>query len=659
VAGEPETVGGQPSDIQPAVNNEIDAIASRLESCGYDICRVESGTLEELRLKLSDPLLRHRIVIVHYAGHSNANAILLRGKTGEVAELTPEVFNVQLADAPNIVLMFLNGCDSLPQLTRYNAMDIGRKDFAFLGNSAPVGSQVAADFAIFFYDELADGLTIFNAASRARGNLSQKHSERALETVVLKYGLQGKFTLADGPAAIHSSVYSDAKRVGVSSLFSKYLFCVVLIATLSAFAAHSEFLGLSSPAFQSAFSLKPNETFRFLIETNGMVSSKVDPDDLDLMNQIYGQKAPPDLTHLAKSCAPEATAADAPATIGIDQRVADHIERELQDVSARYGYLVEIARSILLAATLGLFFAYCSTEVGVPRGWPLLTRGEFGQFRRNFFGKSIIALVVLGSIFLIYYHAFIGPANLAKWEVGDRAWTERRWTLLHCFPEIWGNAWGTAEGKWEHFDRGGSAAFFRMYTLPYLFYLPYSFINFVGLLIPILYLVVMFVRASRFWLTNASESASIRLKALVVKGAEQQVEERRGELVARLTHVNRLGRRFVGSFAWLLLVLAIVEIFEAAVGIDTLATMARIWAIIAVVILAAASALFALLYIELTGQKNRIYDLSIVQEIPLPDDVRAAIDRLPAIFSVETIIVLALAIAGIAVSTAAILIGVT
>jgi hypothetical protein len=124
----------------------------------------DSATLKDL----TDMLMAHTegVGFFHYAGHADSSEILLEGGGGNakgIAQL--------LGEQPDLKLVFLNGCSTKGQVELLFAAGVK----AVIATSRPINDPKAKDFAVAFYEALANKRTIKRAFDLAKGVLEAKY----------------------------------------------------------------------------------------------------------------------------------------------------------------------------------------------------------------------------------------------------------------------------------------------------------------------------------------------------------------------------------------------------------------------------------------------------------------------------------------------------
>ncbi len=124
----------------------------------------DSATLKDV----TDMLMAHSdgVGFFHYAGHAGSAEIFLEGGIANakgIAQL--------LGEQPDLKLVFLNGCSTKGQVETLFAAGVK----AVIATSRPIEDPKAKDFAVAFYEALANKRTIKRAFDLAKGVLEAKY----------------------------------------------------------------------------------------------------------------------------------------------------------------------------------------------------------------------------------------------------------------------------------------------------------------------------------------------------------------------------------------------------------------------------------------------------------------------------------------------------
>ena len=164
-------------DLLKAESRDIQAALRPLEKKQY------------IRVKADDNLTADDIIqflinypdelgIFHYGGHANGAKLQLEGgdaNAGGLAKL--------LGEQKNLKLVFLNGCSTKAQVKLLLAAGVK----AVIATSAPIADTKAKDFAVTFYDALANRRTVQRAFDMARNALELKY--RKVPTIKMTRGM--------------------------------------------------------------------------------------------------------------------------------------------------------------------------------------------------------------------------------------------------------------------------------------------------------------------------------------------------------------------------------------------------------------------------------------------------------------------------------------
>ncbi len=124
----------------------------------YGIHREEFLELDTMAQYLSS--YRNDIYLFHFAGHASQEALLLSDREAGATGI-----GTMLARQENLGLVFLNGCSTKDQV----AFLLDKGVPAVIATSAPINDTRAKDFAVQFYQALADGHDIGGSFDMAQG----------------------------------------------------------------------------------------------------------------------------------------------------------------------------------------------------------------------------------------------------------------------------------------------------------------------------------------------------------------------------------------------------------------------------------------------------------------------------------------------------------
>jgi WD40 repeat protein/DNA-directed RNA polymerase subunit K/omega len=118
---------------------------------------------------------QQRLVLLHFAGHSNSDILQL-----DDGELHIRGLAEKLGACPHLQLVVLNGCQNAAQVHALRAAKVP----AVIGTNAPIGDQTATEFTQTFYLALAKrGLSVADAFTQAKQDVetSKGQSFRSLD----------------------------------------------------------------------------------------------------------------------------------------------------------------------------------------------------------------------------------------------------------------------------------------------------------------------------------------------------------------------------------------------------------------------------------------------------------------------------------------------
>lgn len=152
-----------------------DLLSPHHDKQAIEIYREENATLETATKAITR--FRERIVIFHYGGHADGERLHFEGG-GAHAEGLAEL----IGSLPNIQLVFLNGCATMPQVKKLLAQGVP----AVIATAVPIDDKKAVHFAEFFYGALAQQHTIGDAYKLAVRYLRAKYGGDFGATIVKK-----------------------------------------------------------------------------------------------------------------------------------------------------------------------------------------------------------------------------------------------------------------------------------------------------------------------------------------------------------------------------------------------------------------------------------------------------------------------------------------
>ena len=135
------------------------------EAVDRGLCELEvrpNATLDEI-----DQVFTHhgrRVAIFHYAGHAGPNGLLLESSSGEARLAHAEGLARFLGRQGGLQLVVLNGCSTRPQVAELLESGVP----SVVATARPIIDEVAREFAVAFYSQLAVGRNLRDAFELAR-----------------------------------------------------------------------------------------------------------------------------------------------------------------------------------------------------------------------------------------------------------------------------------------------------------------------------------------------------------------------------------------------------------------------------------------------------------------------------------------------------------
>ncbi|MCA9538520.1 MAG: formylglycine-generating enzyme family protein [Myxococcales bacterium] len=118
------------------------------------------------------------IVIFHYGGHAQPDALLLEDDAGHAVAANATGVAERLGQLPALALVFLNGCTTGPQVQAMQA----HCAVPIIATDVAIRDGVACDFAYRFYDDLSRGRSIAAAYASAESRIRAALSDPAAAT---------------------------------------------------------------------------------------------------------------------------------------------------------------------------------------------------------------------------------------------------------------------------------------------------------------------------------------------------------------------------------------------------------------------------------------------------------------------------------------------
>ena len=460
------------------LRDEVKAIRQDLREAGFQVITLTSPTLESIKSLLSSPRFRDRVCIFHYAGHANGKGVILQGNDGEMAYM--QGFAKLLKHQQALRLVFMNGCLTHDHLLHFDGM---QDNLTLVVTRAYIRDGAATQFAMSFYNALKSS-NVNRAFDEAEGALQAANElpqdvmrlphdvaemqtddtskSKPLSVIDRKsagpsrawpWMLTGsrEFHIADSFVAMLP--FSEQKRQLIGRrILGSYIAILAIVAIIFAFMSHR---AKSSPAWQAEFGygLTESEIPKRLTQNSPRPIRDSVPSPLINDSRVFGPDAP---------C---------------------------------FGVVVESLRALMVLVILLLTAGYIYNEVLPSDPQPFRP-----AWFRSPLNLSFLALAILVFIFVVIYHLIWAPRLLDN--------NEEIWNLS-IQHEDWrtrkdGAVWANAGDEW--FEQEAVNAFFkneplpliermktpiwhRMYSRPYLWYLPYSLVNFVFVAVPLLFVM--------------------------------------------------------------------------------------------------------------------------------------------------------------------------
>jgi hypothetical protein len=112
---------------------------------------IHNATVDDVIAAFRDRRNRRGIRIFHFAGHASGSALIFETESGASAEAHAGGLAGYLGQQRGLVLVFLNGCCTEPQVQQLRRAGVK----AVVATTASIDDAVAAEFATAFYAELA------------------------------------------------------------------------------------------------------------------------------------------------------------------------------------------------------------------------------------------------------------------------------------------------------------------------------------------------------------------------------------------------------------------------------------------------------------------------------------------------------------------------
>jgi hypothetical protein len=233
--------------------------------------------------------------------------------------------------------------------------------------------------------------------------------------------------------------------------------------------------------------------------------------------------------------------------------------------------------------------------------------------------KQFLVLVAFAcSGIVIGYHPQTGPANLHHTnKIGNVVW-HQVWQKSSWW-QIAGS--GGIDASWSQaFERqGNNIDTFRLYQVPYLAYLPYSLVNYLGIVLPLLAVCLRGARED-----FGRSSRAVREVELSLKHWPPNLDDCEHLIRKSALEVEQA----LARFSWIIFLLGVAVLVEQLGAFETLALKAQIYAVVAyLVVIGGAIALFpSVIGLEqaIRDFKFRLHDLHTVP----PEELDRRLKRL-------------------------------
>lgn len=164
-ANDPKEPLAEIQEEMQALQSILQPVSARLQ---YDIQILEFSSVDALIQQLDDN--RERLILLHFAGHSNSEVLKLDEGVAHASGLVGK-----LQACEHLELLFLNGCNNALQVQRFVEVGIP----ATIGTSFPIVDKVAREFSVNFYTELAQRkVSISTAFNQAKATLATKQGDK-------------------------------------------------------------------------------------------------------------------------------------------------------------------------------------------------------------------------------------------------------------------------------------------------------------------------------------------------------------------------------------------------------------------------------------------------------------------------------------------------
>jgi hypothetical protein len=556
-------VDEEAADALKELQGEAETVSQLLFGAGYDVHLLSSGKYSEVTELLKDADIRERLVILHYCGHANGNLVQLKSEDGSRLDVPAEALAAQMASETSALrLVYLNACLTDAQA---EAFRIAFPSVNFIGTKIELPDWYARKFAESFYNRFlgpeADfgQVRIRHALETAAGEDMGRVPERVdvVFRMTFKEGTKSESAIAElpdlnfradeGRGFVSRYVLSHHRRRSPETVLI-YAAAIIAIQFVFMWCA-SGWTATSSPAFQAAFSYAPD--CATIVDMHERLR--------ETLHESYDAEA------FGESAACDEAEGRFPGQL-----------------SSNYGVFVEWSRSILLSIILVFLCAVVFRRL--PRDYPFVFTSETWRWLRLPQIRKYLVLFAIGVVSIVAYHTTVAHEQLSQTNItsgllGDVTWLQARWPVYAATPEIW-HEFETLindRDKLLELETGfpqlskGDDLYHELYVRPYLYYMGYSLVNYLGTALPVLVVIA-----------NGLSFGALRIKQrlaglrLIVRrtldgyyddgtAAERRLDEVRGEMSGQFV-------RFVATFA----VLTLFAGYEMLIGKTTTAFFAQI-----------------------------------------------------------------------------------
>lgn len=238
-----------------------------------------------------------------------------------------------------------------------------------------------------------------------------------------------------------------------------------------------------------------------------------------------------------------------------------------QEQFTKKGYIIEIGRSVIFfAAELFLFSTILPEEFA--NFFFLKSTDQENRRLIKYIRFSMILIIVSASIYLSWYHFYSAPEELFEW-AKCKEFLENSLSL------------NSQEG-------------FILYSLPYMWYFPYSFINYIIVVCPVVAICLYATIKDFRTLHKDKKEMKLMIQKVEVVNQQLSINSKSKQVLCR--EIQKLFEKFKSEFIFKLNRYAAVffavsfgVFYEMIAGRFTLANEAEIWSGVALSIFAIAS----------------------------------------------------------------------